>query len=225
MQQFRCFAAETGKCGFVAAEQRRRHIQTALVHQPLDAAVHNNGTGAFLLIGIILTVAQPIEKFLRVKVHTGGDLTELVKFLPVLFFQNIDQVLHQTVVHGHAVQKHLKGVLAGVGVGLDWLFRCLCAYLLRRLGGAEQSGKVSGIAPLLTELLRQRHTVLCRAGPDKSGNTHFGQLRRQLLHPSGFVLRRHNDAVRGGARTLKHLGHIAQIIVKKLHKRLLFCVV
>ena len=224
MQQFRCFAAEAGKCGFVATEQCRRHIQTALVHQPLDAAVHNNGTGAFLLTGIILTVAQPIEKFLRVKVHTGSDLTELIKFFPVPFFQDIYQVLHQTVVHGHAVQEHLKGVLAGIGVGLDWLFRCLCAFLLRRLGGAEQSGKVSGIA-LPIEFLRQRHTVLCRAGPDKSGNPHFGQLRRQLLHPSGFVLRRHDDAVRGGARTLKHLGHIAQIIVKKLHKRLLFCVV
>ena len=169
-------------------------------------------------------MAQPVEEFLRVEIHAGGDLAQLVELLPVPALQHVDEILHQPVVHGHAVQKHLEGVLARVGVRLVGRLR-LGSGFFRLLGAFQKCLKARHAAVAVKKDLRQRFAVLRRAGPHKVRRPHGRQLLRDLAGAAFLVLRRQGDALRGGAFALQQLGHIAEIVIKKLHKRLLFHVV
>ena len=68
------------------------------------------------------------------------------------------------------------------------------------------------------QLVGQSSAVLGGAGADKRCYTKGLQLLGQGAHAIFLVaVLRQADALRGGAGALPHLGHIAQIIVKKGH--------
>ena len=96
--------------------------------------------------------------------------------------QHLHQVLHQTVIQRHAVQKHLEGVLACIGVrgrlgGL--LHRGSLLYGGQLYGALQQLLKAYGIVRLPVNFLRQRNAVLPGAGTDKGGGPHLLKLAAQ----------------------------------------------
>ena len=134
--------------------------------------VHSGGTALLLLVGIRLPTAQPVEELLRVQVQLGSDLAELEKLLAVHALQHVDQILHKTVVHGNAVQKHLKGVLVGIGVGGRGLFLRGRGFL-RLARVLKKQLKTAKVAAFGEQLLRKHRAVLGGAGADKGGHAHI----------------------------------------------------
>ena len=163
-------------------------------------------------------MSQPVQELLRVQVQLGGDLAQLEELGAVHTLEYVNEVLHQPIVHGDAVQKDLEGVLAGVRVRLRRLGRSFRRGF-RRLRTLQEDLKSAQIAALGDEqLLRQHRAVLRGAGADKGRHAHGLQLPAQSLDAGGLVaVLRQGDALRGGALALPHLGHVLQIIVKKGH--------
>ena len=152
-------------------------------------------------------MSQPVEELLRVQIQLGGDLAQLEEFLAIHALEDVDEVLHQSVVHGDAIQKHLKGVLVGVRVRLRG------RSVLLRGGRCIRDGRTLG-----KQLLRQSGVVLRGAGTDKGRHAHGLQLLAQRLYTGALVAAvRQGDTLRCGALALPHLGHILEIVVKKGH--------
>ena len=152
-------------------------------------------------------MSQPVEELLRVQIQLGGDLAQLEEFLAIHALEDVDEILYQSVIHGDAVQKHLKGVLVGVRVRLGG-----CGVLLRG-GRCIRDGRTLG-----EQLLRKSGAVLRGADADKGRHAHGLQLLAQHLNAGALVaVLRQGDALRRGALALPHLGHILEIVVKKGH--------
>ena len=139
-------------------------------------------------------------------------MAQLKKFLPVLGFQHLDKILHQTVVHFNAVQKHLKGVFALVGIGL-YLLR-----FLRRLRLAfcifSKKFHRTGVHIALKQRFRKLCAVLGGAAAYKFRHAHSAQLLTELLHAFTLVTGGQGDALGRLSLALEHLGHILQIVFK-----------
>ena len=125
--------------------------------------------------------------------------------------------MYQPVVHGDAVQQHLKGVLVRIPVR----FGCNLRFGRTRsiVHIPEKRLKAAQIAAFLEQLLRQLRAVLGGAGPDKTGHAHGLQLLAQGLDAGAFVAAlRQRHTLRCRALALPQLGHVLQIVVKKGHR-------
>ena len=216
MHQLRRFAAEQLKGILVAAEQRRQHVQPLLLRQPVKAGVHHGGADLLGLRGVLLLVAQPVEKLVGIQIQLGGDLAQLIKLLPILLFQHLDEVLHQPVVQRNAVQKHLEGVLAGVGIGGIFLRlflrlgRLLLRLLRQRLRRRQHILHGEIVIGFLGDLVAGRSG----AGAHKGGDAHGRDLLLQLHGSAHFVGLGEGDAGGGRQGALADLRHVLDVIFK-----------
>lgn len=107
-------------------------------------------------------------------------------------------------------------MLVGIGVGGRGLFLrgrgflCLIRVLKKQL-------KTAKVAAFGEQLLRKHRAVLGGAGADKGGHAHILQLLTQRLYAGVLIAAfRQGDSLRGRTRALPYLGHIAQIVIKRV---------
>ena len=221
MHQLRSLAAEQLEGVLISGEQCRQHIQPLFLRQAQTARIHHGSADLLCFGGVLLLVPQPIEKFVGIQVQLGGDPAQLVKLLPILLFQHLDEVLHQPVVQSDAVQKHLKGVLACIGVRGLFLrfFLCGGVFLLglicQRMRGGEHILHGESVVGLLGDLVPGSGG----AGFHKGGDAHGGDLLLQLHGPAHFAGLGESDPGGGGQCAFTDPGHIVDVIFKQCHNR------